>query len=834
MSLIPNAYAETLGYYYKDKFGNNLEQKNFDPYTETDAYKCARLWTTIDIVDGVETCTGIRANPTDDGQYTIIQETRPDQYAEYLNMDFGTHSPGYVEVYASAWQEGRSIIVSTEDGTVLATIPIPVTTDEDIKYKNYQPHRAQINTAITGVHNIRIGANANGGVNIDRFKFEWQYETITAPKITVSGSMVKASASIKRNLENDETRSGKLILCEYNQNGSMVKKRESSHSIANGGATTSFNIPNGVKDANATGFGAYFLYSDDTEIAQAAERTISRYTGNQSQKKIEADAYNGWVTVSGSGVADGVAFIAVAPSVYDESKTLYEQTTILTQLFRTTVTGGKYNYKFKMPDTAATGNYKAVIKSGAVNECVTFSYTTPDDTYGILQSLESAANETDAFNAVKTNASVFGVKTEMFASAQSADMLRLKSVTDTFFASNPLTYKTDGDYSLWTNGLKNVIVPEAVVSHIKNVKNSENIINHIDTYNAELGISSNTKYTMHFEAYKEKIAEALIANAQASSNGSDFVSMFEEAVVVGNFNGAESWGFVAEALQDFETELFLATPSVTSDKMAIYNRLANKAKQNLLKIFINKNFVTVNQIAEMFMRNIDSYNTEDNMANQKYELEPSTISGKKEFTLEFWHKNEEKNNKEQQEERKGFLDLDEAPWAKTSINYMYSLGVVSGKSDTQFAPNDSVTREEFAVMVVRAFGFGTGDVNALNFYDVDKNSWYAPYLAKAYEKGIITGIDENNFGIGQNITREQIAAILQRAVEKTDKDLVAVKQRIGFVDFDQISSYAYDAVRNLAMAEVINGTGNDKFSPKKNATRAEAVVMLCRLLTNIK
>ena len=200
--------------------------------------------------------------------------------------------------------------------------------------------------------------------------------------------------------------------------------------------------------------------------------------------------------------------------------------------------------------------------------------------------------------------------------------------------------------------------------------------------------------------------------------------------------------------------------------------------------------------------------------------------------MEVWH--ETKSEEDEALAKKGFDDLDNVPWAKTSIEYMRSLGVVNGKSETAFAPNDSITREEFAAIVVRAFGLGTGDASSIKFRDVNKGAWYAPYIAKAADRGIINGMDNNSFGVGQNVTREQIAAMLSRAVKATNKNIIPKKSRVGFADFAYISDYAYDAVITLANAEVINGTGNDKFSPKKSATRAEAVVMLHRLLTNIK
>ena len=125
-------------------------------------------------------------------------------------------------------------------------------------------------------------------------------------------------------------------------------------------------------------------------------------------------------------------------------------------------------------------------------------------------------------------------------------------------------------------------------------------------------------------------------------------------------------------------------------------------------------------------------------------------------------------------------------------------------------------------------------MDALEFADVDKSAWYAPYIASAKSCGVINGISDNTFGVGQNITREQIAAMLQRVVDSTGKTIIPQKTLAAFTDSAYISAYAYPAVIELAKANIINGVGKDEFAPKKSATRAEAVVMTSRLLKNIK
>jgi len=180
---------------------------------------------------------------------------------------------------------------------------------------------------------------------------------------------------------------------------------------------------------------------------------------------------------------------------------------------------------------------------------------------------------------------------------------------------------------------------------------------------------------------------------------------------------------------------------------------------------------------------------------------------------------------------KGFEDLDSVPWAKESIQMLYNNGAISGKSATEFMPNDIITREEFVAITVRAFKL-TGDAT-VDFKDVGHNAWYYEYIKAAMNHGIITGESENSFGVGKKITREQIAAIVYRLLAKQGLDDVGAK--IEFADAQDISEYAKEAVSILVKKQIINGYGDNTFKAKNNATRAEAAVILARvyeLLTN--
>ena len=169
-----------------------------------------------------------------------------------------------------------------------------------------------------------------------------------------------------------------------------------------------------------------------------------------------------------------------------------------------------------------------------------------------------------------------------------------------------------------------------------------------------------------------------------------------------------------------------------------------------------------------------------------------------------------------------FTDIDSVAWANEAICALADKGIINGKTESEFCPDDFVTREEFVKMIIGAMGIPVdGKENV--FSDVDDNMWYAPYVKTAYEKKIIQGIGDGRFGIGSNITRQDMAVIASNVSGLNGKP----KKR--FIDEAEISAYALDSVNALLAAGIINGDENFAFNPKNNSTRAEAAKIVYEL-----
>lgn len=177
----------------------------------------------------------------------------------------------------------------------------------------------------------------------------------------------------------------------------------------------------------------------------------------------------------------------------------------------------------------------------------------------------------------------------------------------------------------------------------------------------------------------------------------------------------------------------------------------------------------------------------------------------------------------------GFADLDEAAWAKPYISALSEQGIVNGRDATHFAPNETVKREEFVKMLVEAFGL-TDNAASTQLTDVDAGAWYYGYIASAQAAGIVTGREDGTFGVGDNISRQEMSAMAYRAAQATKRSLPVVNPRTAFTDDSTIAEYAKEAVYQMQAADILNGVGDGMFDPLASATRAQAAKIIYMLM----
>lgn len=174
-------------------------------------------------------------------------------------------------------------------------------------------------------------------------------------------------------------------------------------------------------------------------------------------------------------------------------------------------------------------------------------------------------------------------------------------------------------------------------------------------------------------------------------------------------------------------------------------------------------------------------------------------------------------------------------WASKDITELASKLIIDTRSGTKFEPDKNITRAEFAVFIAKGLGLTPDASNARRFSDVASGSAVAGYIGAAAKAGIINGTPDGTFKPGSPITREQMALMMVRAMEYAGQDTslgTSAAQVLGrFKDNSKIQSK--ETVAKAVKAGIIQGVNAYTFQPKGNATRAQAAVMVKRVLNNL-
>lgn len=175
----------------------------------------------------------------------------------------------------------------------------------------------------------------------------------------------------------------------------------------------------------------------------------------------------------------------------------------------------------------------------------------------------------------------------------------------------------------------------------------------------------------------------------------------------------------------------------------------------------------------------------------------------------------------------GFKDVTKTHWADNYIAELSQKGIINGYDDNTFRPSNNVTREEFVKMIIT--GTGLYDANAeCEFDDVPSSAWSYKYLASAYKNDIVSGVTDTSFGVGTNITRQDVAVIAARILTRLGKTTTAGETTL--TDIDTVTDYAQESVKILNSMGIINGFDDGSFMPHNALTRAEAAAIISKLI----
>ena len=171
-----------------------------------------------------------------------------------------------------------------------------------------------------------------------------------------------------------------------------------------------------------------------------------------------------------------------------------------------------------------------------------------------------------------------------------------------------------------------------------------------------------------------------------------------------------------------------------------------------------------------------------------------------------------------------FTDVKAGAWYADVVKYVFDQGLMSGMSAQEFGPDGQVTRGQVVTILWRLAGSPT--VSGKTFTDVSADAWYADAVAWASTNGVVSGYESGLFGPEDQVTREQLAAILYRYAQLSGKDTDQTADLSGYTDSVTISAWAPQALKWAVGSGLISGTGTHTLSPRGTATRAQIAVIL--------
>ena len=180
-----------------------------------------------------------------------------------------------------------------------------------------------------------------------------------------------------------------------------------------------------------------------------------------------------------------------------------------------------------------------------------------------------------------------------------------------------------------------------------------------------------------------------------------------------------------------------------------------------------------------------------------------------------------------------FTDVNKDAWYYDSLHFCYGRGLVNGMTETTFVPNGTLTRAQFVQLLYENHGDVVNSYTdkETGFEDVRPKHWYNAAVAWAVDNGYVNGVSETKFAPNEPITREQAARILYLCAEDLgsaylETDVTIRADLNGYSDKDKVSDWACEQISWTVAAGIIRGTSDTTLEPKGYTTRAQA----CRLI----
>ncbi len=178
-----------------------------------------------------------------------------------------------------------------------------------------------------------------------------------------------------------------------------------------------------------------------------------------------------------------------------------------------------------------------------------------------------------------------------------------------------------------------------------------------------------------------------------------------------------------------------------------------------------------------------------------------------------------------------YTDVKETNWFFEDVRYVSDRGIMNGMDSNLFSPHTPTSRGMLVTILWRLENKPDAG-KTITFSDATKEAFYYPAVCWAAENKIVSGYDEMHFGPEDIVTREQMVTILFRFMTYKGYDCKTTFNLSTFIDENEISEYAIEAVKWACYNEILTGTTDNNISPKEHATRCHVAAVMHRICEN--
>ncbi len=739
-----------------------------------------------------------------------------------------------------------TIAVSNDNVSYLEVIDQSDNTTNHINTHDVLPQGTvgrYVKITITGTHNDKSAYNPHASfwecaVNGYRGGIEMTQQMAISG--FAAGGTATADVTAVSHIGDTE---GMLLLALYNQNGTMTDLAYASATLLDGSEESiSVSLPTLPDDLTGyyaraylwDGFAAMQAYEEPAVSVGAEEFPQA---GEQSDvHTASVDNATGLVSVSGK-FDPTVAGQKVTLEVFRQGKGIGDIQTdkpetvqaALLHLYQTNADSeGYYTFQFQLDDGCTSGVYPVRIGVKDIPTAVetSFRYANPNDTVLLITAINDAQTIQDVMDACTLYRDALGFDFPLF------DTLADKNAVYQSLVDAPQFDVGQADASI--NGIRDILKKATVLQAVNEAPAADALVALLAEHHTLMGLDDNPYYVDHYdqsgEQYQSDVCGHLLeARPQAGFDSADaFVTVFDQSVTVQSFVRAHDWGEIDSLLHAMNDTWTL---QLDAEKVAQYDGLKDKSK--VAAALLDQDLVACADIREQFYAALDAaLDAQDRpQTGGTTSTSSSGGGGSRPHNVVI--------NQPQTPEPDvpttpttpdavTFSDLDGYEWAQESIEALAEKHIIEGY-DGMFHPDSLVTREEFVKMLIESFA-ELDEAAVCSFSDVPANAWFYPYIASAEKLGLINGTENGIFGVGSYLTRADMAVMAYRFATFGGVHLASEREPVVFADDEAIAAYARAPVAAMQQANIIHGMGDGTFAPDANTTRAQAAVILDRLL----